>query len=259
MQADLLAKRDALGYKPGPSKVKLSPFWTQAVPEKTPEQVEREMQEHARWVAKQNREQFLNRWRELVADRGSRYHSASFESYEAASPEQQAAVAKARTYATEINDRVKRGQNLIFVGPRGTGKDHLAMAVARYALEANIQVEWHSGMDIFRDFRDAMRDKEKGESEYRTEKKLIRDLRSPTVLWISDPMPPTGALTEWQQGVLYSIVDERYNHRRATWITINAANAGEAAASLGAATQDRLRHDACVIECKWASYRRASE
>jgi hypothetical protein len=82
---------------------------------------------------------------------------------------------------------------------------------------------------------------------------------SPPILVLSDVAPPFGALTSWQGALLYRIVDERYNHKLATWANANIASETEGAERIGAAAIDRLADGALVCRCDWPSYRRPGE
>ena len=75
------------------------------------------------------------------------------------------------------------------------------------------------------------------------------------VLYVSDLVPPTGALNERQQAELFRIVDYRYSNLKSIFLTLNVAKAQEAEGRLGAQSVDRLRDNALVIHCNWASKR----
>jgi DNA replication protein DnaC len=189
-------------------------------------------------------------WRALVAGRGERYRDCRLNNFEVTTEAQGSVRAVLVEFCQDINQNVGKGRGLILYGPKGTGKDHLAMACARAAVAACHSLAWVNGMDLFGTFRDAM-----GSGDRESE--LIARYTGADVLWISDPLPPAGALTEFQSQTLFRILDRRYSQRRGTWITVNVAKAVELEQRVGAQNFDRLRDGALVLSCNWPSYRRA--
>lgn len=161
---------------------------------------------------------------------------------------------KVREYTRNLPATIGDGGGLILFGPKGTGKDHLAMAATQNAIMSHgIDVEWVNGMDLFGEFRDAMN------SDGTTERDIINRYARHQVLYISDPVPPAGNLTEFQSAALFRILDARYSHKRPTWVTVNVTSAQELDARIGTQNGDRLRDGALAIFCNWASYRKAMQ
>lgn len=191
------------------------------------------------------------RTRAFLAAVGPRYNACTFDTYQTVSPAQKAALDAVRAYAANIRQHVENGANLLLHGPVGTGKDHLLVSVAREVIAAGIDVHWINGRDAFGEFRDAM---DSGEV---TEAGLVKKLVTAPVLAISDPIPPSGALTQYQADILGRIVDGRYRAMRPTWSTLNVIDREEGNARLGAQILDRLRHGSVCVLCNWPSFRKA--
>jgi len=68
-----------------------------------------------------------------------RYREAGFDRYPANAIDADA-VAEARRYCDEIDDRLDRGEGIWFIGPKGTGKTTLAMIISKHALKAQRSV-----------------------------------------------------------------------------------------------------------------------
>jgi DNA replication protein DnaC len=189
----------------------------------------------------------------LSQDLGERYSQAlaSLESYRVGHKGQRVVIDRLNALAGQLEAFTGKGSGLIFYGPAGTGKDHLAAAMLYRAAGLGISARWVSGMELFGDFRDNMGDHSKGLREG----EILERWTRPKVLCISDPIPPVGPPSPWNVQVLYRLIDRRYHLRRSTWATLNVVTAEDADAKLTAPVFDRLRHDAELIPCFWPSFR----
>lgn len=201
-----------------------------------------------------DREQFArhDRLRGLIRERGERYAGCRLSNFAADTEAQKRAVKELVDYCGEITDRIADGEGVILFGPKGTGKDHLAMALARAAILAGKYVLWQNGMDLFGDIRDGI---DRGDSE----RALVRRMVNPEVLYLSDPLPPFGNLTEYQASMLFRILDGRYSRGKPTWCTVNVSSGADLDARMGAQNGDRLRDGAIAIFCDWPSHRRVKQ
>lgn len=232
----------------------LKPVPQPATPERL-EAIQREERRRAEYRIRQA-------WNELVKHRGERYRDCLLANFDCGLDEQTEAVGMLRDYCESVRERAKKCEGIVLFGPRGTGKDHLLMAVARAAIGAGMSVGWQNGMDLFGDVRDAM-------SNGSDERRIVSDLVRPDVLYLSDPLPvvttaqssgkANGALTEFQASMLFRILDGRYSRNRPTWVTVNVQSGKELDERLGPQNADRLRDNALAIYCNWPSYRKAKQ
>jgi DNA replication protein DnaC len=143
---------------------------------------------------------------------------------------------------------VERREDVLFIGPTGTGKSHLAQALGHRACRRGMSVLFTSAADLFGALRVARGD---GTLERRMARYLDADL-----LIVDDiGLRP---LRQDEPYDLHELIRHRHE-RRSTVLTSNRAipewDAMFPDALLAAATMDRLLQHAHVIELVGASYR----
>lgn len=192
-------------------------------------------------------------WREIITTFGRRYENASLGNFDVYDDKQAAVIGALKHFGERLQSHAELGDGLVLYGPSGTGKDHLLAALMRHAIfHHDMRVEWVDGMVLYGMMRDAI-----GKDE--PEERVLRRFINAKILAVSDPVPPTGALTDFQASTLFRIIDARYRDCRPTWVTINVANGDEAAGRMGVQVVDRLKHGATVLHCNWTSYRARTE
>jgi len=217
-----------------------------------PEQREAKRQEAEQKKLDQLQRDRDNIWGKLLRDIGQRYAGVRLASFQAETDAQKRALAQLNAFCDSLDERTETGQGLVLTGPKGTGKDHLAISCLRAAvLHSGIEAAWVDGQTLYQEFRDGI------DSETR-ERDAIRRYTAPKILLISDPVPPSESLTSFQQSVLWRIVDRRYRDLRPTWVTMNVSSGEEAEKRVGAQIVDRLRDGALSIVCNWPSHRKSA-
>lgn len=223
---------------------------SRSMPQLTPEQLQRREAEIAERERDREKYARADRWLAFVRERGERYRDCRLQNFERTTEKQAAAVHLLTGYCESIGDRIADGEGIVLYGPKGTGKDHLLVAVCRAAFAAGKHLVWQNGMDLFGDIRDRM---DSGDSE----RALVNRLVAPDVLYLSDPVPPLGNLSDFQSSMIFRILDGRYSRRKPTWCSVNVSKGSELETRMGAQNVDRLRDGALAIHCDWPSYREA--
>lgn len=194
-------------------------------------------------------------WLQFMQARGIRYRDCRLHNFDVGADEftegRQTAVRQLLEFCTSIAERVGRGQNLLIYGPKGTGKDHLLAACSRAAIAAFQNVVWVNGAELLQRFAEAATTKGECLAD------IMAELSAPDVLYISDPLPPVGALNQSQATTLFKLLDWRYRQRKAVWASVNVKGAAELEERMTGQNADRLRDGAMAIKCNWPSYRKA--
>lgn len=190
------------------------------------------------------------RFGELVRQAGARYAECDETNFYCTNSRQEDVLDCVRQYISELPYVITLRQGMVLYGPCGTGKDHLAFAICRHAIaDHDMTVSWLNAQEWFGDLRDGM-------SDDRPERELIAQFCGSHILVVSDPLPPFGALTQYQAIMLYRLINIRYNRGRVTIATLNVADDREAKERLGVPTWDRLCDGAWKVHCYWPSYRK---
>jgi DNA replication protein DnaC len=138
----------------------------------------------------------------------------SFAAFDAETPELARALESTRAYAQTLSGW------LVLSGPCGTGKTHLAAAIANETLERGDQTVMFAVVPDLLDHLRATFDPARG-VDYDERFQAIRN----TFLLVLDDLGTENA-TPWAREKLYQIVNHRYNERLPTVITTNQAPIG---------------------------------
>ena len=201
------------------------------------------------------------RWAGLLEYAGliGRLGEATFDNFlvRADWPGAQTAQACVRAWWLNVLDGKGSKPWLALVGNFGTGKSHLAAACARSALEAGKRGYFRVWSDYLRRLQMSW-----GAGAEEREADIIEELADGWLVVLDDLDKRRG--TEWGREMLFSFVNQRYNRRLPTIITLNTGISvpdpvapGRLALEtlLGNATLDRIFELASVVEFDGPSYR----
>jgi DNA replication protein DnaC len=153
------------------------------------------------------------------------------------------ALVLARKYAEDYPAFPDGPNGLLFIGPCGVGKTHLAVSVLQEILmRRGLPALFVDLNDLYREIRASYDRKEAGETEY--------DIMAPLVeapLLLVDELGCVN--TQWAQDTLHYLVSQRYNEQLPTLCTTNyldESRGGEASLEdrIGTRTRSRL-HEMC--------------
>lgn len=173
---------------------------------------------------------------------GKRFLDRTFASFDA--KRNKTAFDKASAYANSNNLFDDPKNSLLFVGGTGTGKTHLAAAIANLLVERGIQTR-------FATFQSHL-DEIKKEFDQSGQRHYLDDIKGTPVLVIDDLGKEMK--TDWTQSILYDLINYRYEHILPTIITTNLSANG-IATHVGGAVWSRLQEMCDSVVMQGEDYR----
>jgi len=174
------------------------------------------------------------------------FRGKSFANFIVDTDAKQAALKVAKDFAENIEQHCERGTTLVFSGLPGTGKSHLALAIAAHVMD-EATVFYTNALDSIRRVRDTWRrDSEQSETE------VLRMFGEIDLLIIDEVGVQYG--TEGEQVIMFDIINRRYRDMRPTILLTNLGKQGMKE-YLGERSFDRLREDGIWVAFDWESFR----
>lgn len=177
-----------------------------------------------------------------------RYLNRTFDNYNADNQQQQLALNVSRHYAAHFGERLENGGGLILQGKPGTGKTHLACAIANQVLTNGSSARFTTVMQLVR----AVRSTWKRDSE-KTEDQVLQAIIDYDLLIIDE----IGVQyeTESEKLILFDVLNGRYENVKPTILLTNLVGQ-ELNVCIGERNVDRIQEGGgTTISFTWGSYR----
>lgn len=175
-----------------------------------------------------------------------RYRTKDFASFIADSQDKEKALSTAMEFAHNFDQHYRDGTVVVFSGMPGTGKSHLAIAIAQAVMDQHTAL-YTSAIDAVRMIRDTWR-----RGSDKTETEVLNLLAGVHLLILDEVGVQYG--TEAEQVNLFDIIDKRYRDLMPTILLTNQGKAG-LKTFLGDRSFDRLREGGIWVPFDWTSQR----
>ena len=174
---------------------------------------QKELQERRRQEEENRRKR--EKINEILGDSGigKRFKNRTFENFKV-DAENKEAYTNAKLYAENFSKFKETGEGLYFTGGNGTGKTHLAVAIALYLINKGIPVICMTSIKLLQEIRRTY-DRDRNVSEY----ELLKAYKEVDLLVIDDLGQEN--ITDWSLMMLYDIINDRYENCLPTIITTN--------------------------------------
>lgn len=182
---------------------------------------------------------------------GKRFQCRTFDRFVCATEEQKTCFEVAKKYADNFEEYLSNGTGLVLFGSVGTGKTHLAAAIALQLLSNGVPVVFKTSIDLFSDIR--------GTYNSDVSESKIMDTYNTTDLLIIDDLGKE-KITTWSASMLFAIINARYERMLPTIITTNLGY-NDLSNMLGddrtraEAIVSRIREQSVNLKMAWADYR----
>lgn len=147
---------------------------------------------------------------------GKRFKNRTFENFNIDN-ENKESFRVAKLYAENFHKFQETGEGLYFSGNNGTGKTHLAVAIALELINRGTPVICMTSIKLLQEIRRTY-DKNRNVSEY----EILQTYKEVDLLVIDDLGQEN--ITEWSLTMLYDIINDRYERCLPTVVTTNLSD-----------------------------------
>ena len=177
-----------------------------------------------------------------------RFLNRTFDNYEVTSQQQQLALNISRHYASHFAERLENGGGLILQGKPGTGKTHLACAIANQVITNGASARFTTVMQLVRAIRATWK-----RDSVQSEDAVLQSIIDYDLLIIDE----IGVQyeTESEKLILFDVLNGRYENEKPTILLTNLVGQ-ELNTCIGERNVDRIQEGGgTTISFTWGSYR----
>ncbi|WP_174888672.1 ATP-binding protein [Candidatus Williamhamiltonella defendens] len=178
-----------------------------------------------------------------------RFAGVTLDNYEPVTLDAARCLKLCNAYATHWPERLKRGGGLVMCGKPGTGKNHLALSIAKHVInEHQSSALLTTVLRIARDFKSTW-----NKNAECSEAEVIKRYTQPDLLIIDEVGVQFGS--EAEKMILFEVFNTRYESMKPTILISNLA-LNELAGFIGERVMDRMQEGGGgTLAFTWNSYR----
>ncbi|OYQ81749.1 hypothetical protein B9T19_03550 [Ignatzschineria sp. F8392] len=177
-----------------------------------------------------------------------RFQRCSFDNFQVVNKQQSVIKGALLDFAKHFSNHLEMGTPVLLLGGVGTGKTHLASAVANKIALEGYDTIFRSVNQIIRSMRDRW-----GQSG--GEEKLLDVYRSVDLLIIDEVGVQAGSDNE--RNILFDIINSRYEEMKPT-IMISNLDLDHFTKTVGLRIASRIQHDGLTLVFDWKDYRKGA-
>lgn len=222
-----------------------------SAPSRCPECLKAELDflhdEKTRWQQKIKQESISRLMNNLATP--DRFAACTLDNYQPVNKDAERALKVCQAYASRWPDRLKQGGGMVMCGKPGTGKNHLALSIAKHVIyEHQSSAVFTTALKIAREFKSTW-----SKTATRCEDDVISHFTRPDLLIIDEVGVQFGSDAE--KLIMFEIINTRYERMKPT-ILISNQTKEELAAFIGERVIDRMNDGGgCTLSFTWESYR----
>ena len=179
-----------------------------------------------------------------------RFMRRGFDTYTITHSKQQEVFDLAKEYALNFKTYRKEGKGLVFLGTTGTGKNHLAMSIAKQVIRDGYTAVYSTVLDIAQHIRESYRS---GSDD--SDRQVIALYANSDLLVLDEVGVQMG--NESERVFITSIINKRYEQMKPTIVISNLAPV-KLAEALDERVMSRLRETTDMLKFEWEDYRARS-